>query len=145
MAILSKGIKVEYQDVTSAQGPTGAAVEVKNLTSVPALGGTPEKVDVTTLDKGAYVYIEGLQTYEDLDFGMIYDKTEYKKVYDAIGPTGSPAVKPVKYWTVTFPDGVKFGFAGQANLRTEGAEVNGALTATLTVTPETEITPTFPA
>lgn len=137
--ILSKGIKVEY----CAQGPTGAYVEVKNLTSVPALGGTVEKVDVTTLDKGAYVYIEGLQTYDDLDFGMIYDKTQYQSLYGALGPTGTPAVKPTKHWKVTFPDKVEFHFDGQANLKTEGADVNGALTATLTVTPSTEITPDF--
>lgn len=141
-AILSKGVELGFKTSSETN-----YTEVEGITSVPALGGTIEKVDVTTLKNNAYVYIPGLQTYDDLEFGMIYDKAIYKTVDTAIrtvDPTTHVSTYHELDWKVSFPDGVYFTFKGTGNLRVEGAEVNGALTATLTITPKTEIIPTFP-
>jgi len=41
----------------------GSFVEIPHLMEVPELGGTPEKIDVTTLSDRAKRYIPGIKDY----------------------------------------------------------------------------------
>ena len=74
--LLTKGIKLSY----STSGTT-SYTQIPDLMECPALGGSREKVDITTLADGAYKYIAGLKTQEDLAFKFLYDKC-YKFLID---------------------------------------------------------------
>ena len=69
--LLTKGIKLSY----STSGTT-SYTQIPDLMECPALGGSKEKVDITTLADGAYKYIAGLKTQEDLAFKFLYDNAE---------------------------------------------------------------------
>lgn len=130
MAILSKGITLSYSGTA-----TGTYNTITGLQSVPALGGTKDKVDVTTLADSSYKYIAGIKSFDDLEFGFVYDKS----VFDTLnGLTGT------QYWKVTFPDGVVFSFSGECYVVVQGAEVNGAITMNLTVILGSDITAEVP-
>ena len=139
--IITEGIELGYK----AHGAQGDYTVVQDITSAPALGGAPEKIDVTTLANTAYVYIQGLQNYEDLEFGLIYVQAHYKALYDAVKADAVTGLVPVLDWKLSFKDGTYFTFEGQGSVAVAGAEVNNAITATLTITPSSEITPNFPS
>ena len=73
MAILSKGIKLSYGTPANGGGSV-TYTDLTNLTEIPALGGTPEKVDTTTLADANKHYINGIKDYGDLSFKFFYDK-----------------------------------------------------------------------
>ena len=129
MAILSKGMKLSHSDTSE-----GVFTDIAGLKSVPALGGSKEKVDVTTLADSSYVYIAGLKTYEDLEFGFIYDKEVFNTLNSLSG---------TQYWKVTFPDGVVFSFSGECSVAVQGGEVNGAITMNLKIVLNSDITATI--
>ena len=128
MAILSKGMKLSHSDTSE-----GVFTDIAGLKSVPALGGSKEKVDVTTLADSSYVYIAGLKSYEDLEFGFIYDKEVFNTLNSLSG---------TQYWKVTFPDGVVFSFSGECTVAVQGGEVNGAITMNLKIVLNSDITAT---
>lgn len=128
MAILSKGMKLSHSDTSE-----GVFTDIAGLKSVPALGGSKEKVDVTTLADSSYVYIAGLKSYEDLEFGFIYDKEVFNTLNSLSG---------TQYWKVTFPDGVVFSFSGECSVAVQGGEVNGAITMNLKIVLNSDITAT---
>ena len=130
MAILSRGMTLSYSGTQS-----GSYTALTGLQSVPALGGSKEKVDVTTLADSSYVYIAGLKSYDDLEFGFIYDKTVFNTLNTLSG---------TQYWKVTFPDGVVFSFSGECSVAVQGGEVNGAVTMNLTIVLNSDITATLP-
>lgn len=137
MAILSKGMKLGYK--------TGTASSYTNLTglqTVPALGGSKDKVDVTTLADGSYKYIAGIKSFDDLEFTFIYDKDVYSIF--TTPTTGLENLSSVD-WEVEFPDGVKFDFSGACSVAVQGGEVNGAITFTLTIVLGSDITVTYPS
>lgn len=139
MAILSKGMTLGYK--TTAEATT--YTDVPNLTSVPALSSNKERVDVTTLANDSYVYIPGLITTDDLEFGLIYDKSSCNTLYNAIKENATTHVTPTLYWQVEFPDGATFTFTGTAVLTVQGGSVNSPITATLTITLSSKITPDY--
>ena len=51
-----------------------------DVTNIPTLLGVPENIDVTTLSHTKYVYIQGLQTSESLEFNAWYDKEKYEEL-----------------------------------------------------------------
>ena len=128
MAILSKGMKLSHSDTSE-----GVFTDIAGLKSVPALGGSKEKVDVTTLADSSYVYIAGLKSYEDLEFGFIYDKEVFNTLNSLSG---------TQYWKVTFPDGVVFSFSGECSVAVQGGEVNGAIMMNLKIVLNSDITAT---
>lgn len=128
MAILSKGMKLSHSGTSD-----GSFTDIAGLKSVPALGGSKEKVDVTTLADSSYVYIAGLKSYEDLEFGFIYDKEVFNTLNSLSG---------TQYWKVTFPDGVVFSFSGECSVAVQGGEVNGAITMNLKIVLNSDITVT---
>lgn len=132
MAIASIGVKLGYSITIPATTYTNA----EGLLSVPELGGDPEMIDVTTLADTVKHSVPGVQDPGDLQFTFIYDKDEYKKMYDLQG-------KKVA-WEVEFPDGVKFDFQAIPNVKVSGAEVNSAVTFTISMALQTDIVPVFP-
>ena len=136
--ILSKGIKLGYSATKSS-----TYTDIPDLQEVPNLGGSAEKVEVTTLTDSNHRYINGIKDYGDLEFKFLYDnstETSNYRVLKGLETTGA-----VTYWQVTFPDGTKFTFSGQVSTQIDSAAVNSALTFTATITLNSEIEVANPA
>ena len=115
--LLSKGIKLSYK---TSDG--GSFKTLKDLQEIPELGGTPNKVDVTTLDDEARAYINGLIEYGDLSFKFLYDKTQFIELN---GLTG------IIDWKVEFPDTLTATFSGESSVKINGEGIETATTYTL--------------
>lgn len=115
--LLSKGIKLSYKT-----SETGTFKTLKDLQEIPELGGTPNKVDVTTLDDEARAYINGLIEYGDLSFKFLYDKTQFLELN---GLTG------IIDWKIEFPDTLTATFSGESSVKIDGEGIESATTYTL--------------
>lgn len=113
---------------------------IDGLMSIPSLGGSPEKVDITTLADHARRYMNGVKDYGDLDFKFLYLKpatsggnTNYAQV-KAFEGQGSQAC------IVTLDDGTAFTFSADINASLDEAEVNQPLTFTVSCGLSSDIT-----
>ena len=130
--LLSKGITLSYGSNSTS------VTALTNLQEIPDIGGDIDTVEVTTLADAAHTYINGLLDYGDaLEFTFLYDKTQFTTLR---GLTGT------KYWQVGLPDGAagavstRATFQGESSVRLNGVGTNEALTYTLAVTPNSDIT-----
>lgn len=132
---LSKGIKLSYSTTVD-----GTYTDLNDLQGIPALGGTPEKVEVTTLADEARRYIKGIKSYSDLEFDFLFgtDATSGYTVLSGLEDDG------VIYWKVTFKDGTVFAFSGEVSTAVQSAAVNAALTFKATITLNSDIAVTLP-
>lgn len=118
--LLSKGTVLSYKK--GAVDTPIAAVK-----SVPALGGDPEKVDVTHLGSEKKAYIPGLQDSDNLEFAIVYQGKNFKDIHTLVNE------KKEQEWLITFPDGLTSKFKGQPDYKFDGVEVNAALGFNLVV------------
>lgn len=125
MAILSKGIKLSYSS-TGTQSYT----DLTDLLEIPSLGGSVDKVDVTTLADASKKYINGIKDYGDLAFKFNYAKEQFTTLN---GLTGSINFK------VTLPDTTTATFSGEPSVSLEGVGVGAAMTYTLNVSLDSDI------
>mgnify|MGYP003517579270 FL=1 len=125
MAILSKGIKLSY----SSSG-TESYTDLTDLLEIPSLGGSVDKVDVTTLADASKKYINGIKDYGDLAFKFNYAKEQFTTLN---GLTGSINFK------VTLPDTTTATFSGEPSVSLEGVGVGAAMTYTLNVSLDSDI------
>ena len=124
--VSSKGITLSYKN-GDAQ-----FVELTNLSEIPELGGDTEAIEVTNLSDGAHRYIDGLKNYGDsLAFKFYYEKAQFTTLN---GLTG------VVEWKVTLPDSTTCTFSGSGSVKLDGAGIAAALTYTLSVKPNSEMT-----
>ena len=134
--ILSKGITLSYKK--------NATYEViPDLQEVPDVGGPADKVDVTTLADGNYRYINGIKDFGDLAFKFLYDNAGETSNYRIC--RGLEEAEQVVDWKMTFPDGTSFAFKGEPSTTIDGQSVNSAITFTLNITLNSEITVSNPA
>ena len=125
MAILSKGIKLAY----SSSG-TESYTDLTDLLEIPSLGGSVDKVDVTTLADASKKYINGIKDYGDLAFKFNYAKEQFTTLN---GLTGSVNFK------VTLPDNTTATFSGEPSVSLEGVGVGAAMTYTLNISLDSDI------
>lgn len=133
--ILSKGIVLSHMVAL-------VATPIDNLQEVPDLGGSADKVEVTTLTDGSKKYIAGIKDYGDLEFLFLYDNsvaTSNYRVLKALEVAGT-----IEEYTITFPDETTFAFSASVMTTIAGAKVGDALTFTASFTLNTEITVTDP-
>lgn len=126
MAILSKGMTLGYKTSSSGSSYT----TLTDLLEVPALGGSVDKVDVTTLADASKKYLKGLVDYGDLQFKFNYAKEQFKAL-DAL--TGSVNFQ------VTLPDETTATFSGEPTVSLESAAVGAPLTYTMSIALDSEI------
>lgn len=127
MAVISKGITLKYKTST-AQTYT----ELTNLQEIPELGGEAEAIEITTLADAAHKYTDGILNYGDsLAFKFLYDKTQFAALQALDGSIG---------WQVELPDSSTCTFTGTASIKLDGVGVNAALTYTLSIKPDSEMT-----
>lgn len=134
--ILSKDIKL-----SSKAGSESQFVELPLLMEVPEMGGTPEKVDVTTLADASKKYIDGIKDYGDLAFKFLYENTEGSAFRTLRGYEDAGTVAEYK---VELPDGTGFAFSGQVSVKLDSAAVNAALTFTATISLNSDMVVTNP-
>lgn len=121
MATISKGIKLYCGDV-----------ELTNLQEIPELNGDTEAIEITTLADAAHTYTDGIKNYGDsLAFKFLYEKEQFMSLNSKVG---------AQEWKVELPDGASCSFGGTCSVKLDGVGVNAALTYTLAVKPNTEMT-----
>lgn len=137
--ILSKGIELWYK-TSNTSGST--YTQIANLQECPDLGGSAEKVDVTTLADGNYKYINGIKDFGDLAFTFLYDNSGSTSNYRVC--RGLEEAGGIVYWEVKFPDGTTFEFSGECSTTITGQAVNSAIQFTLNITLNSDIEVTNP-
>ncbi|MCL6456917.1 MAG: phage tail protein [Gorillibacterium sp.] len=119
--LLSKDTELHYKSGTSAWA------RIDHLMSVPDMGGDPEQVEVTTLQDGVKKYISGIKDPGSLDFQFLYDNSTVTSNFRILkGLEGT-----THEFKVIFPDTSEWAFSAQASVKMDGAEVNAALTFTV--------------
>jgi hypothetical protein len=125
MAVISKGIKLYYK-----VGETDY-VELTDLQEIPALGGTAESIEITTLADAAHMYTDGILNYGDsLAFKFLYEAEQFQVVVNLKQSCG---------WKVELPDGTTCSFSGTCSASLDGVGTNAVITYTLAVKPDSEM------
>lgn len=118
------------------KGTSSSKAKLPNLQSTPELGGTPEKIDVTTLEDSVRQYINGVKDYGDLEFTFLYDGDKSDSAFKTLkAAEGTPDT-----YTLELPDGTSFSWMADVSVRMSGIEVNGALTFIASFAMQSEVT-----
>ena len=136
--LLTKDITLSYKKDSSSSYEV-----LDGLQEVPSLGGTPDKVEVTTLADASRRYIKGIKDYGDLTFKFLYQndtETSNFRVLRGLEESGK-----IVEWKVNFPDGTGFEFSGECTVAPSDGAVNAAITFNLTISLNSDITVTNPA
>ena len=127
MAVISKGIKLSYK-----AGSESTYTDLTNLQEIPDLGGESEAIEITTLADAAHMYTDGILNYGDsLSFKFLYDKAQFTTLSTLSGSIS---------WKVSLPDSEACTFSGTSSTKLDGVGVNAALTYTLAIKPDSEMT-----
>lgn len=125
-AIKTQGIKLSYK-------VGGEYVALTDCLGIPELGGTKDKIEITTLDSTAHEYMNGLDNYGDsLDFQFLYKDEQFRAL---------SALEGVQEWKVTLPSPstLEATFSGECAVRLDAAAGNDKVTYTLGITPASAI------
>ena len=142
--ILSQGINLSIKKDTGTDFTV-----IPGLLEVPDIGGTTEKIDVTTLADTSRQYINGIKDYGELTFKFIYDGlcckdgsndvSNYQYLYNVFDQSGNePKTWKIEY-NGTPTRKFSFTFNGYGSLTMDAMSVNSALTFTLTITLASDI------
>ena len=121
----SNGITLE------AKVGAGAYEELNYLMEVPEFGGTPEKIDVTTLGDSYKQYIPGIKDLGDLVFKFLYDTTGTDSSYNLL--KGWADNNDVVSFKLTYPDTSTHEFDAIPAVKIDAGTINGALTFSATM------------
>ncbi|VDG18246.1 phage tail protein [Lactobacillus brevis] [Lactiplantibacillus mudanjiangensis] len=120
--LASTGTILEYAE------PGGTDFKkVADVKTIPALGGAPQQIDVTTLDDNRVKQIEGIAAATTAAFSVQYKGPSWNAVHDKSGD------RKQYNWRVTYPDGMPVTFTGSFTIQFGEAAVNGTLTYTITI------------
>ena len=134
--ILSKGISLQYSATVE-----GSYKELEGLQAIPDLGGSAETVETTTLKNSNKTYIPGIKDFGELEFTFLYDNSEGStfRTMRAIEESNSQG-----HFKVVLPDSTTFAFSGKVVTKIAGVGVGEAITFTLTIVADSDITVTNP-
>lgn len=121
--LIATGTKLEMAEPGSTDYQ-----EVADVKTIPALGGAPQEVDVTTLGDTQTKQLEGIEAATSAAFSVQYKGPSWNSVHAKSGD------RKQYNWRVTYPDGMTSTFTGSFTIQFGDVAVNGALTYTLTVT-----------
>lgn len=134
--MLANGITLSYK--TTGETYT----KLTGLKSVPDMGQDPEKVENTCLEDTTKKYEFGIGDYGDLEYKFKYENSSAKSSYRILRALAD--AKTVANFEQVYPDGTKFEFDAQCNVKLSGGEVNGVIEFTLQLALQSEITVTDP-
>lgn len=120
---MAQGIHTAHITLSYGESDTDYTL-LKDLQEVPELGGTPNKIDVTTLDNDSKVYMKGLVDYGDLSFKFLMATEQFNTLSQLTG---------VKYWKVHLPQGLDAKFTGEPSVKIDSNGVDAAQTYTLDI------------
>ena len=129
--MLANGIKLGYKTTGSTY------TNLTGLQSVPEMGSDPEKVEVTCLADSVKKYEFGIGDYGDLEYTFLFKNDSAESPYRVL--RGFADNKTVVDFEEELPDGTKYDFKAQCNIKVSGGEVNGAMTFTLQLALQSEI------
>jgi len=121
--LASTGTILEYAEPGASEYK-----QVADIKTIPALGGAPQAIDVTTLTDTRVKQIEGILAATTAAFSVQYKGPSWNVVHDKSGD------RKQYNWRVTYPDGMAVTFTGSFTIQFGEAAVNGALTYTITIT-----------
>ena len=102
-----------------------------DITNYPDLGGTPSKLDTTTLSAEKFkTSILGLQEMPDLTFEANYTDTDYSTL---------DAMTGVQFFELEFSNGGSFKWKGELSVYAVGAGVDEVRKMMITLSAETEM------
>lgn len=139
MAISTYMTYLMHGTTASSSTTWSKLVDIKDF---PALGGEPERIDVTTLSDSQYLYIPGIQTMESMTFTANYDATTFATLKALEGKDDDYAVwfggKAGSDGSIA-PDGSrgKVSFKGELSVYVDGGSVNEAVNMKITIMPST--------
>ena len=143
--LLTKGAKfsiAHFSTPGDSSTTPGAYSEVANILKMPSLGGSPEKVEVTTLADSAHQYIPGLIEYGDLEFQLLWDNEETTSNYRVISGLGDECVSvqvELGDKSLTGTHGTQFTFAAILKASLDEMEPGQAMTFTVTCALQSDI------
>lgn len=118
-------------------------VEIEHLMEIPELGGTPEKIDVTTLSDKVKKYIPGTKDYGDLVFKLLYDNANDSANYRVL--KGMDDAGTTATFKLAYPDGTAHQFNAVPSVKLDAGAINGALTFSVTMILSSDIETINPA
>lgn len=124
----AKGLAATGTKLEMAEPGGTDFVEVADVKTIPALGGAPQEIDVTTLSDTRVRQIEGIEAATTAAFSVQYKGPSWNTVHAKAGN------RKQYNWRVTYPDGMTATFTGSFTIQFGEAAVNGALTYTITIT-----------
>lgn len=132
------GTKLEYSETDK-----GTYKQIKGITQVPDIGGTPNKIDTTDLDNTKYeTNMNGLlpaQEYE-FEFNMEDPKAESNiKLASDLEDSGK-----IYYWKLTLSNGIVVAFRSDVRTTINGGGSGDLIKFTMSLAPVDEITKTIP-
>lgn len=127
---MAQGIHTAHITLSYGESDTTYTL-LKDLQEVPELGGTPNKIDVTTLDNDSKVYMKGLVDYGDLSFKFLMATEQFDTL---------SALTGVKFWKVHLPQGLDAKFTGEPSVKIDSNGVDAAQTYTLDIALNSKIT-----
>lgn len=140
---MALGLSTQNTKFGYATAQVGPFTALAGVQEIPALGGKPSKIDVTTLSDSVKKNIFGIKDLGDLQFKMVYDNA---------GPTSNFRVlkgyadsKTLVWFQVEFPDTTKFTFSAYVNVETDSAAVDKAIGFTVSLALQSEVAVTNPA
>lgn len=115
-----------------------------DIKSFPNLGGTPERLETTTLSDGMQTFINGIQTLESMEVTANYSLADYKAVKALANKDQKLAfwfggTEGVDGKAVPNGEDGKYTFNGQVDAYIPGGGVNEVVGMTISITPSTPI------
>jgi len=126
-----------------AAAAIGPFVDIPGLLEIPAMGGKPSKIDVTTLADGVKKFIHGVKDLGDLQFKFLYDNSAADSNYRVL--KGLEDAGTNEYFQVELPDGSTFTFQGYVSTELDSTQVDKAINFTASLALQSEITVGNPA
>ncbi len=115
---------------------------------IPSLGGSPDKVDITTLEDHSYHYMAGITDYGDMEYKFLYESgasANYRtlKTLELSQPTMTEGTSVGI--RIVLGDGTQFDYAADISADIDAAGVNAPITFTLTTGLKSDVTVTYSA
>ena len=125
MAHSTIGTMLEYQK------PGGKYAEIKDVQSIPALGGTPQEIDVTNLTDTESASVPGVKQQSSLEIVLYMNNSKEDDNYRVCRKLELEG-QPVNF-RITFPDGTRVAFKAVPVTSINEAAVNAAQMFTLSL------------
>lgn len=126
--MISTGTALQYKD-------TSAFKTIGRILTIPDIGqGTPEKVDITTLEDKTKRYEAGIKELADtIAFEALMENENFEEVQKL-------SDGQIVEWKVVLPNKVSFTFSGSCTYTVLGFSVGEAIKFRIDIIPNSEIT-----